>query len=273
MAARPVSDRWRVTSRRPVDLSARDASAKTGAPGDKDATKAHTATLRARLAELQAKLYAEGSRSLLVVLQAMDAGGKDGTIRAVFEGVNPQGVKVVSFKAPTPEELAHDFLWRVHAQVPSDGDITVFNRSHYEDVLVVRVHDLVPEAVWRGRYARIRAFEELLHAEGTTIVKIMLHISAEEQKERLQERIDNPEKRWKFNPADLSERHHWDAYQEAYGEALGQTTARHAPWYVVPADRNWYRNWAVLQILVDTLEQMNPQFPPAAEGAEDAVVV
>jgi PPK2 family polyphosphate:nucleotide phosphotransferase len=273
MAPRPVSDRWRITSRRPVDLTAIDPDTKAAAPGGKRATRLATDVLRSRLTELQARLYAEGSRSLLVVLQAMDAGGKDGTIRAVFAGVNPQGVRVTSFKAPTPRELAHDFLWRIHAQAPADGEIMVFNRSHYEDVLVVRVHELVPETVWRSRYARIRAFEELLHAEGTTIVKIMLHISPEEQRERLQERIDNPVKRWKFNEADLAERRHWDDYQAAYAEALGQTTSRHAPWFVVPGNRNWYRNWAVVQILVDTLEQMNPQFPPAPPDIEGAVIV
>lgn len=272
MPSRPVSDRWRIRPRTTVDLAAIDPGTKAGAPGDKLATKDASAVLRARLAELQARLYAEGSRSLLVVLQAMDAGGKDGTVRAVFEGVNPQGVRVASFKAPTAQELAHDFLWRIHAQAPGDGEIAVFNRSHYEDVLVVRVHGLVGEDVVRARFRRIRAFEELLVGEGTTVVKIMLHISPEEQRARLQERVDDPAKRWKFNAADLAEREHWDAYQRAFEDAIAATTTRDAPWYVVPGDRNWYRNWAVLNILVDTLERLDPQYPPAPAGVEGTVV-
>ncbi|WP_354702116.1 Polyphosphate:AMP/ADP phosphotransferase [Paraconexibacter sp. AEG42_29] len=262
------SRRWRVPARTAPDLSAVDTRSTAGAPGDKGATKAACDTLRGRLTELQAALYAEGSRSLLIVLQAMDAGGKDGTIRAVFAGVNPQGVRVASFKAPTANELAHDFLWRVHAQTPADGEIAVFNRSHYEDVLITRVHALVPEAVWRARYRRIRAFEELLHGEGTEIVKIMLHISRDEQRERLQERIDDPAKRWKFNEADLAERRHWDDYQAAFTDAIAATSTTAAPWYVIPGDRNWYRNWAVLTVLVETLERMDPQFPPAPDGVE-----
>jgi PPK2 family polyphosphate:nucleotide phosphotransferase len=272
MPPRLHSDRWRVAPRTAPDLAVIDTRGKDGAPGDKDATRAASQTLRGRLVELQARLYAEQSRSLLVVLQAMDAGGKDGTIRSVFDGVNPQGVRVASFKAPTAEELAHDFLWRVHAQTPAHGEITVFNRSHYEDVLITRVHGLVPRPVWRARYGRIRAFEELLIAEGTTIVKLMLHISRDEQRVRLQERVDDPAKRWKFNQADLAERAYWDDYQAAFSGAIGATCTKHAPWYVVPADRNWYRDWAVLSILVETLERMNPQFPPAPEGVEGTVV-
>lgn len=268
MLKKRPSDRWRIAPGTTPDLAAIDPSTKAGAPGDKEATWAAADTLRARLAELQARLYAESSRSLLVVLQAMDAGGKDGTVRSVFHGVNPQGVRVVSFKAPTEAELAHDFLWRIHAQTPADGWIAVFNRSHYEDVLAVRVHELVPPKLWRARYARINAFEDLLHAEHTTVVKVMLHISREEQRQRLQERVDDPAKRWKFDPADLDKRARWDAYQEAYAEAVARTARPHAPWYVVPADRNWYRDWAVLSILVDTLERMDPQFPPAAAGIE-----
>lgn len=264
---------WRVAPRTIPDLASIDPGSKAGAPGDKDATKAATETLRARLTELQAKLYAEGEQSLLIVLQAMDAGGKDGTVRSVFAGVNPQGVKVASFKAPTTEELAHDFLWRIHAQAPAHGDITVFNRSHYEDVLVVRVHEIVPEDVWQARFAQIRHFEDQLVAARTTVVKIMLHISEDEQRERIQERVDDPAKRWKFNAADLAEREHWDDYQHAYADAIGQTSTRRAPWHVVPANRNWYRNWAVLSILVAALEKMDPQFPPAAEGAEGVTVV
>jgi PPK2 family polyphosphate:nucleotide phosphotransferase len=272
MAPRPTSDRWRVTPRRRLSLAQIDTATKAGAPGDKAATKDAAAALRVRLADLQGRLYAEGSRSLLLVLQAMDAGGKDGTIRSVFTGVNPQGVRVASFKAPTEEELAHDFLWRVHAHTPRDGDIAVFNRSHYEDVLVVRVHGLAPPEVWRGRYAQIRAFEELLVAEGTTVVKVMLHISREEQRVRQQERIDDPAKRWKFSARDLEERRHWDDYLAAFEDAITKTTTRDAPWFVVPADRNWYRDWAVLTILVETLERMDPQYPEPEEGVEGLVV-
>ncbi|MCW3015576.1 MAG: polyphosphate kinase [Solirubrobacterales bacterium] len=272
MPKRASSDRWRIAPRAKLDLAALDAGSKAGAPGDKAATRMVSAELRARLDDLQARLYAEGSRSLLLVLQGMDAGGKDGTIRSVFAGVNPQGVRVATFKPPTSHELAHDFLWRVHAQAPADGEVTVFNRSHYEDVLVVRVHNLVPEQVWRGRYAHIRAFEQLLHDEGTTIVKVLLHISKEEQRRRLQARLDDPRKRWKFDRADLDERLYWDDYQQAYQDAIIRTTASHAPWYVVPGDRNWYRDWAVLSILVKTLERMDPQFPEAPAGIEGLIV-
>ncbi len=269
---RPPSDRWRVEPRTRLRLVAVDAAGQDGAPGDKAATKEASALLRARLTDLQARLYAEGTRSLLLVLQAMDAGGKDGTIRSVFAGVNPQGVRVASFKAPTSQERAHDFLWRVHAQAPAAGEIAVFNRSHYEDVLIARVQKLVPEAVWRARYAHISAFEQLLHDRDTTIVKVMLHISKDEQRKRLQERVDHPAKRWKFNAADLDEREHWDAYQQAFQDAITATSTPQAPWFVVPANRNWYRDWAVLSILVKTLERLDPRYPPAAEGLEGAVV-
>lgn len=272
MAQRRISDRWRITPRATLDLSTIDPDSKTAAPGDKYATRDASAILRGHLADLQGRLYAESRQSLLVVLQALDAGGKDGTIRSVFAGVNPQGVHVASFKAPTEEELAHDFLWRIHARAPRDGDITIFNRSHYEDVLITRVKGLVPEAVWQARYAQIRAFEGLLASEGTTIVKIMLHISSEEQRERLQERIDDPTKRWKFRAADLTERRHFDAYTAAFEDAIARTATRTAPWYVVPANRNWYRDWVVLTILVETLERMDPQYPDAQEGIEGIVV-
>jgi PPK2 family polyphosphate:nucleotide phosphotransferase len=273
MPKRPAADRWRIAPRARLDLAAIDTASRAGAPGDKAATSEASAVLRVRLTELQARLYAEGTRSLLLVLQAMDAGGKDGTIRSVFAGVNPQGVRVASFKAPTAHELAHDFLWRVHTQAPADREIAVFNRSHYEDVLIARVHQLAPEPVWRGRYAHIRAFEQLLHDGDTTIVKVMLHISKDEQRKRLQARIDDPHKRWKFDLADLDERRHWDDYQRAYADAITNTTTRDAPWYVVPADRKWYRDWAVLSILVTALERMDPQYPPAQEGVAGLVVV
>ncbi len=218
--------------------------------------------LRTRLSELQRLFYADGRYALLVVLQAMDTGGKDSTIRRVFSGVNPQGVDVTGFKVPTPEETAHDFLWRVHAHAPAKGRIGVFNRSHYEDVLVVRVKELVPETVWRPRYGAINAFERELAACGTIIRKFYLNIDRDEQKERLQERLDDPEKHWKFNPADLRERARWDAYMEAYEEAITQTSTDHAPWTVVPARRKWYRDLVVLETLVQALEGLDLRYPP-----------
>jgi len=264
--------RWLVRPGAPFDLEAVDTRSTDGAPGDKAETEASYPQLWARLEDAQERLYAEAQRSVLVVLQAMDAGGKDGTIENVFRGVNPLGVDVTGFKVPTEPERAHDFLWRVHARAPRTGEIGVFNRSHYEDVLIVRVRELVPEEVWRRRYEHIRAFESLLAESGTTILKVMLHISPEEQRERLQERVDDPTKRWKFNAEDLDERSRWDSYMEAYAEALVETSTTHAPWYCVPADRKWYRNWAVLQILVETLEEMDLQWPKPPKGIAGTVV-
>ncbi len=232
-----------------------------GFAGGKKAAKKTLAALSGRLGELQARLYAEGKQALLIVLQGMDTAGKDGTIRHVFRMVNPQGVRVTSFKKPTDLELAHDYLWRVHAHTPARGEIGIFNRSHYEDVLVVRVHNLVPPEVWGRRYDHIVAFEKLLAEEGTRIVKFFLHISKEEQKERLEARLANPKKHWKFNPADLEERALWDGYMEAYRSALERTSHKAAPWYVIPSDRKWQRNLLVAQALVETLEAMNPRFP------------
>jgi len=265
--------RWRVAPGSKVRLSEIDTHSKAGAPGNKGTTTKVADALVAQLGELQTRLWAEGSRSVLMVLQAMDAGGKDGTIRKVFTGVNPQGVRVASFKAPTPEELAHDFLWRVHKQMPVHGEMGVFNRSHYEDVLVVRVDELVPEPVWRARYGQIREFESMLAASGTTVVKFFLHISKEEQAVRLQERLDDPAKHWKFAAADLDVRKNWDDYQAAYEDAINETSTPEAPWYVIPADRKWYRNWAVLQVLLATLARMDPQFPPEEDGLEGLKVV
>lgn len=208
---------------------------------------------------------------MLIVLQAMDTGGKDGTIRNVFMGVNPQGVRVWGFGAPTEEELAHDYLWRIHDHTPANGGITIFNRSHYEDVLVVRVKDLVPESRWQKRYAHIVDFERLLSDEGTTVVKLFLHISKEEQRSRLEARLQEADKRWKFNPGDLEDRKLWDDFQEAYEEAITRTSTEQAPWYVVPADRKWYRDLAVASILIETLERMDPRYPP--EPDLDGVVV
>jgi PPK2 family polyphosphate:nucleotide phosphotransferase len=233
---------------------------------DKDAGKKRLLELNQRLESLQEALYAEGQKRLLVVMQAMDAGGKDGVIRSVFDGVNPQGVKVACFKKPTAPELAHDFLWRVHSHAPAAGEIAIWNRSHYEDVLIARVHDLVPRDRWRARYDHIRAFEQMLADEGTVIRKIFLHISKDEQRERLQERIDNPKKRWKWSSADLDERAHWNDYQQAYEDAIAATSTASAPWFVVPADRNWYRDLVVSEILVDTLESLEIRLPKPAAG-------
>lgn len=227
---------------------------------------------RAAIDELAYRLYAENKRSLLLVLQGMDTSGKDGTIRHVFSGVDPQGCYVASFKVPTPEELAHDFLWRIHQKTPRRGSIGIFNRSHYEDVIVVRVHALVPEAEWRERYDQINAFEKLLWDANTTIIKIYLHISREEQRKRLQARLDDPTKRWKFNLADLEERKLWRKYQEAAEDALTKCNTQHAPWYIVPADRKWHRNLIVSRILHETLERLDPQFPPADQNLEGILV-
>lgn len=225
-----------------------------------------------RIAALQERLYAEHRRALLVVFQALDAGGKDGTTRAVFSGVNPQGCHVTSFKAPCAEELAHDYLWRIHAATPRRGEIGVFNRSHYEDVLVVRVDELVPREVWESRYEQINAFERHLVANGTELVKVYLHISREEQAERLRERLTDPAKRWKFSPSDLGKRAQWDAYIAAYEEALGRCTTDHAPWYVVPGNRNWVRNLAVSAIVRHKLEEMDPRFPQPDWDPEAIVI-
>jgi PPK2 family polyphosphate:nucleotide phosphotransferase len=222
--------------------------------------------------DLAYRLYAENRWSVLLVLQGMDTSGKDGTIRTVTSGVNPQSCQVVPFKQPSAEELDHDFLWRIHQAVPRRGNIGIFNRSHYEDVLVVRVHKLVPEAQWRKRYDQINAFEELLVEGGITLLKCFLHVSKDEQKERLQARLDDPDKRWKFNHGDLDERKLWDDYQRAYEDALTRCNTAHAPWYIVPADRKWYRNLVVSQILREALEKLNPKFPPSAEGLDGIVV-
>jgi PPK2 family polyphosphate:nucleotide phosphotransferase len=239
---------------------------------DRQEAKKEFKDLRKEFRELQARFYAEDKHKLLIVFQAMDAGGKDGTIRAVTQGVNPQGVIITSFKGPSQKELAHDFLWRVHLAVPARGMIGIFNRSHYEDVLIVRVDNLVPEAVWRPRYEQINDFEALLTATGTTILKFYLHISKEEQRKRFQERIDVPAKNWKFSFGDLEKRKQWDDYMIAYGEMLQNTTSDTAPWYVIPANQNWYRNLAIIRVIVDTLRRLDPQYPPP-EGDVSGVVV
>jgi PPK2 family polyphosphate:nucleotide phosphotransferase len=239
--------------------------------GKEDGLK-EIAKLNEKLQELQELLYAEGKHKVLVVLQAMDTGGKDGAIRRVFDGVNPQGVKVASFKVPTPEEMAHDYLWRVHKVTPANGELVIFNRSHYEDVLVVRVHNYVPKEVWSKRYEQINAFEKLLAENGTTILKFFLHISKDEQKERLQARLDDPSKHWKFSVGDLAERKLWDDYQAAYEDALNKTSTEHAPWVVVPADRKWYRDLVISKVLVETLEGLNMKFPKPKDDLSGVVI-
>ncbi len=225
-----------------------------------------------RMAELQNILYAENKHALLIILQAMDAGGKDGTIRSIMSGVNPQGVQVTSFKKPTEEELAHDFLWRIHRATPARGMIGIFNRSHYEDVLVVRVHNLVPKSVWERRYDQINDFERLLTDTGVTILKFYLHISKEEQKERLEARLEQPHKRWKFNPADLAERARWDDYMQAFETAFNQCSPAYAPWYIVPANKKWYRNLVISQKIVQTLAGLNLKYPEPMANLADVVI-
>jgi PPK2 family polyphosphate:nucleotide phosphotransferase len=224
------------------------------------------------LSDLGYRLYAEGSRSLLLVLQGMDSSGKDGTIRHVMRGFNPQSCQVTAFKQPGIDELAHDFLWRISRAAPRKGFVGIFNRSHYEDVLVVRVHNLVPKEEWQSRYERINIFEKMLVDGGVTLVKVFLHISKDEQRKRLQSRLDDPNKRWKFSSADVKEREFWNQYQRAYEAALTRCNSKHAPWYIVPANNKWYRNLIVSRILRKTLEKMNPQYPAAEEGLDKLVI-
>jgi len=224
--------------------------------------------LAGKLDELQELLFAEQKHKLLIVLQGMDTSGKDGTVRHVMRGVSPQSVRVVSFKKPDASELAHDYLWRVHAAAPATGEIVIFNRSHYEDVLVVRVHELVEKSVWKKRYGQIRDFEELLAESGVTILKFFLHIGKEEQRKRLEARLADPKKRWKFQHGDIEERKLWDDYQRAYEDAIGRTATKHAPWIIVPANAKWYRNWLIASTLVDTLEKLDMHYPEPDLSAE-----
>ena len=217
--------------------------------------------LNQKLEKLQELLWAEHKHKVLIVLQAMDTAGKDGTIRRVFEHVNPQGVKVVNFKTPTQEELDHDFLWRIHKHTPGKGEIVIFNRSHYEDVLVVRVRNLLPAQIWSKRYEHINNFEKMLSDEGTLILKFYLHISKEEQKERLLKRLENPEKNWKFNPGDLEDRKLWKKYIEAYEEAISRTSTEWAPWHIVPANIKWYRDLVISSVIVEALERLRIKYP------------
>ena len=267
-----VSDLLRVPAGS-VDLGALDTRATPGFGGGKAAGKAELADFGSRLSDLQERLHAEGvtggSRSVLLVLQGMDTSGKGGVLRHVIGQVDPQGCMITSFKAPTREELAHDFLWRVRKRVPGPGKLGVFDRSHYEDVLVVRVHDLVPRSVWSRRYATINRFEAQLAMRGVRLVKVFLHLSAEEQRRRLLARLDDPTKHWKFNPRDVDERARWADYQAAYEAALERCNTDVAPWYRIPADRKWYRNWAIASLLVEQLEDMKLTWPKGDFDVEE----
>ncbi len=255
-----------------VDLAAFPTAENGSFKNKKQASKA-LKKYRKHLRDLQERFYAWDKKALLVVLQGMDTAGKDGTIKHVMRGVNPQGVTVTSFKAPSAEELAHDYLWRIHKAVPRRGMIGIFNRSHYEDVLIVRVRNLVPPQVWSQRYDQINAFEKHLVENNVVILKFFLHISKEEQARRLQARLDRPEKRWKFNKGDLKERALWDDYIAAYTDALQKCSTDYAPWYVIPSDVKWYRNYLVGKIITETLEALDPQFPEPEEGLDEIVIV
>jgi PPK2 family polyphosphate:nucleotide phosphotransferase len=264
--------RYRVKPGQKINLAKLDAGSTAGFKGDRKVAEAKLLELNDRLEELQEALWAENRRKVLVVLQGMDTSGKDGTIRHVFEGVNPLGVRVAAFKAPTEEELAHDFLWRIHPKVPGNGEMVIFNRSHYEDVLVARVRKLVPPGVWRARYDQINDFERLLAETGTVILKFFLYIDKDEQKERLQARLDDPTKRWKFRRGDLDDRLRWDDYLKAYEDVLARTSQKHAPWYVVPANRKWFRDLVIATVLVKALEDLDIKVPEPAEDLQGIVI-
>lgn len=269
--AHSIIAKLRVKPREHVKLKERDPR-DSSLFGDEQETKIATAALAEDIDVLQDRLYAEGSRALLVVLQGTDTSGKDGTIRGVFNATGPLGVSVTAFGAPTKTELAHDYLWRVHAACPRRGTIGIFNRSHYEDVLIAKVRKLASKEAIEQRYDQINAFEKMLVENGTTILKFMLHISKDEQQERLQERLDDPRKHWKFNPGDLEDRNYWNEYQEAYETMLHRCSTEHAPWYVIPADRKWVRNAAIASIVKTTLEEMDPQYPKAPWDPKDFVI-
>jgi PPK2 family polyphosphate:nucleotide phosphotransferase len=264
-----MTDRYLVKPGEKVKLSEWDPDSKGDYPDGKQEGKEDVEKLNRELEELQELLYAEHKHKVLVILQGMDASGKDGTIRHVFDGVNPQGVKVASFKVPTKEELDHDYLWRVHKRVPGKGEIVIFNRSHYEDVLAVRVLNLAPKAVWSKRYDHINDFEKTLADEGTTILKFFLHISAKEQKERLLARLKEPHKQWKFNPADLKARGMWQRYVKAYEDVLSKTSTKWAPWYIIPSNRKWYRNLVVGEVIIEALKSLKMKYPKPTFDPKD----
>ena len=262
---------YQIDPEKPVKLKKLDADAVGDWEGKKKAAQKQFKKLQKELADLQEILYAEQKRKVLIVLQAMDTGGKDGTIRSLLEKVNPQGVRIANFKVPSEMELAHDYLWRVHAAVPAKGEMVIFNRSQYEDVLVVRVHELVIKEVWKKRFDQINAFEKMLAEEGTTILKFYLHISKDEQKQRFMERLADPKKQWKFNPADLEERKLWDAYMDAYQDVLNKTSTAWAPWYAIPANHNWYRNLCVASIIVETLGSLQLKYPSPLQNSNQYI--
>ncbi|HOU45127.1 MAG TPA: polyphosphate kinase 2 family protein [Anaerolineaceae bacterium] len=265
-------DRYRVKPNEKIKLEKLDPADRSAYEGDKEKAQEDLAKLNDKLEEYQELLYAEHKHRVLIVLQAMDTGGKDGVIRRVFDGVNPQGVRVASFKVPTAEELDHDYLWRVHKMTPGRGEIVIFNRSHYEDVLVVRVHGLVSEKTWKKRYDHINEFERLMANEGTTILKFFLHIDKDEQKERLQARLDEPDKHWKFSLGDLEERKLWNQYMAAYEDVLNKTSTPWAPWYVIPANRKWYRDLVISTILVNTLKKLDMHYPEPKDDLTNVVI-
>jgi len=266
-------NRYQVKPRIKIELNQWDPNEKSEFEGGKGAGKEHLEQLNAQLMELQELLYAESKHKVLIVLQGMDTSGKDGVIQHVFKGVNPQGVRVASFKVPTPEELSHDYLWRIHKQTPAKGEIVIFNRSHYEDVLVVRVHKLVPESTWSKRFEQINNFERMCAEEGTIILKFFLHIDLDEQKQRLQARLDDPTKRWKFRSGDLNERKLWSNYQKAYEDVLSKTSTSWAPWYIIPSNHKWYRNLVIGTILIDTLKGLKMRYPEPEEDLDKVVIV
>lgn len=264
-------DALRVTPGTAPRIAERDTRDDLGL-GDKDRATTVRRELTHRLAALQERLFAEGTRAVLLILQGLDASGKDGVIRSVFTGVSPLGVRVTSFRVPTETERAHDYLWRIHAALPPRGTIGVFNRSHYEDVVAVRMHSLAPEEVWRRRPGHIRELERMLADEGTTVVKVFLNVSKDEQRERLQERIDDPAKRWKFRKDDLEVRRRFDDYVAAWDEVIAETSTEWAPWHVVPADRNWVKSTAVAALLVAAVERLDPTMPDPEPGLEGLVI-
>ncbi len=266
-------DKYRVKPGSKVAMKEWDPNDTSEFKGSKEKGLAENLKLNTKLEELQGLLYAEHKHKLLVVLQGMDTAGKDGVISKVFDGVNPQGVRVASFKVPTAEELDHDYLWRVHKMVPGKGEMVIFNRSHYEDVLVVRVHGMVSPALCKERFKQIADFEKLLADNGTTILKFYLNIDQAEQKQRLQERLDDATKTWKFNPGDLEERKLWPEYMKAYEEAIEKTSSERAPWYIVPANKKWYRDLVISTLLVETLEKLGMEYPAPPEGLKDIKIV
>ncbi|MGA2198498.1 MAG: polyphosphate kinase 2 family protein [Nitrososphaerales archaeon] len=266
------TNRYMVQPGSKLNLEGFDPNDTSGFDGEEADAVTISKHLDQKLDRLQERLYAEHKHKVLIVLQAMDTGGKDGTIRRIFDGVNPSGVRVAHFGVPTPQEQDHDFLWRVHAQVPGKGELVIFNRSHYEGVLVERVHGLVAKKVWKMRYKQINDFERLLSEEGTTVLKFFLYIDEDEQKRRLQERVDDPEKQWKFKVEDLAERKLWPQYMKAYQQAMQHTSTEQAPWYIVPANNEWFRDLLVSSVVVDALEGLRMEYPPLLHDLKSVVI-